>query len=151
MIQLDNTFLEEAGLGDLPKDEKQALLVWLYENLGQVVGERLTDGMSDEQMTEFEEISTGDEAKINAWLQENVADYAERDDFKQLLQTTEASPDEKAPREVLTGYASTKWLEMHRPDYQEVVQNVLEEMKQYLQGYKSEIIDPLQDTGVNRD
>ena len=53
MFRLDDKFLEDLGLGDLPPEQKQAFLQHIYSELEMRVGERLTDGMSDELLDEF--------------------------------------------------------------------------------------------------
>ncbi len=76
MIKIDNKLLEDAGLGDLPEDEKKALLAHLYEQLEMNVGKTLAAQMSDEQLSEFEAFVDGnDEEGALKWLESNFPDY----------------------------------------------------------------------------
>src|SRR5690606_9715284 len=97
MFQLDNKFLQDIGLGDLPDDQKAGFLQYVYEELELRVGERLAAGMSDGQMAEFEKILDRDYDMIQKWLDENVPGYQESDDFKQHMQKAhEANVSEEA-------------------------------------------------------
>lgn len=76
MLKIDNKLLEDAGLGDLPEEEKKALLAHLYEQLEMNVGKTLASQMSDEQLTEFESfVDSNDEEGALKWLETNFPDY----------------------------------------------------------------------------
>ena len=49
MFKLDETFLQELGLENLPAEQRAAFLEQVYASLTERVGERLSSGMSDEQ------------------------------------------------------------------------------------------------------
>lgn len=132
MFQLNNSFLQDIGLGDLPDDQKQALLLHLYEELELRVGERLAEGMSEDQMQEFESILDKDSEKVHTWLQQHVPDYATQDDFKQVLAAANVADGQPAPIDVVADYTATKWLETNRPNYKQVVEEVMNVLKQEL-------------------
>ena len=76
MFQLDDNFLQSVGLGNMPEDQKQAFLEHLYEELELRVGTRLSEGMSDEKLNEFEElIDSNNEQGALTWLETNRPDY----------------------------------------------------------------------------
>lgn len=76
MFQLNDEFLQQLGLGSMPQDQKQAFLQHLYEELELRVGTRLSEGMSDEQLGEFEKlIDANDEAGALRWLETNRPNY----------------------------------------------------------------------------
>lgn len=76
MFQFDDKFLEEIGLGSMPQDQRQAFLQHLYEELELRVGTRLSEGMSDEQLGEFEKlIDSDDQAGALKWLETNRPNY----------------------------------------------------------------------------
>lgn len=78
MFQFDDKFLEELGLGGMPDDQKQAFLQHLLEELELRVGTRLSEGMSDEQLGDFEKlIDAGDQAGALKWLETNRPNYKE--------------------------------------------------------------------------
>lgn len=137
MFQLNDDFLKELGLGDLPTDQKQAFLEHIYGELETRVGVRLSEGLSDAQLQEFESFMDRDEAKIRGWLGTHVADYAQDPTFIQLGQNV---PEGTADVAVLAEYASLKWLSMNRPDYREVVRSVLEELKREVSANREAIL-----------
>ena len=60
MFQLDDKFLEEIGLNSLPEEQKKPFLQHIYDELELRVGTKLSDGMTDEQLEEFESIIAKD-------------------------------------------------------------------------------------------
>lgn len=126
MFQLDDKFLADIGLNDLPDDQKQAFLQHIYEELELRVGTKLSDGLSDQQLEEFEKIIDRDQSTIDNWLNAHVQDYLNDDVFKRMqdaLKLEATDPTLKAE------YVATKWLEVNRPDYRDVVKAVLDELK----------------------
>lgn len=76
MFKLDNTLLEELGLGSLPAEEKNRMLAHIYETLEMRVGMKLAEQMSNEQLDEFEGfIDRNDEAGALKWLETNFPNY----------------------------------------------------------------------------
>ena len=126
MFQLDDTFLEELGLGQLPSDQKKAFLDHFREQLEIRVGTKLSDGLSDDQMDEFESFMDRDEQKVRSWLSVNVPDYQNDDIFNRLKQS---APENIPEVVVLSEYASLKWLGLNRPDYRQVVTDTMNELR----------------------
>lgn len=127
MFQLDENFLKELGLDSLPADEKQAFLEQVYASLEERVGVRLSEGLSDAQLEEFEGIIDRDQAKVAEWLQAHAPNYAQDENFQRLQQVTGMQADNPA---LTAEFAATKWLEVNRPNYREVVAQVMQELKQ---------------------
>lgn len=76
MYQFDDKFLQDLGLGGMPDDQKQAFLQHLYEELELRVGTRLSEGMTDEQLGEFEKlIDANDQAGALKWLETHRPNY----------------------------------------------------------------------------
>lgn len=76
MFKLDDNFLQELGLGNLPVDEKKAMLAHIYETLEMRVGMKLAEQMTNEQLDEFERFIDGnDEAGALQWLETNFPNY----------------------------------------------------------------------------
>ena len=126
MFQLDDKFLADIGLGSLPDDQKQAFLQHIYEELELRVGTKLSEGLNDQQLEEFEKIIDRNHDVIDAWLTAHVQDYTSDQVFQRMQQALNldaSDPNLKAE------YAATKWLEVNRPDYRDVVKQVLEELK----------------------
>lgn len=127
MFQLDNNFLEELGLGGLPEDQKKAFLQHIYEQLELSVGTKLSEGLSETQMQEFEAFVDRNEDKVRQWFADNMPNYAEAADFQQLKT---AAPEGTPEIAIISEYGSLKWLELNRPDYKQVVAAELEAIKQ---------------------
>lgn len=126
MFQLDDNFLTDVGLAGLPDDQKQAFLQHIYEELELRVGTKLSEGLNEQQMGEFEAFVDQAEDKVREWFNKNMPDYASRQDFVQLSQNAPQGTPELA---VLCEYGSLKWLELNRPDYRDVVAAELEQLK----------------------
>lgn len=127
MFQLDNTFLEEVGLGSMPEEQRKPFLQYIYNELELRVGTRLSEGMSDEQLAEFEAIIDRKEEVIVPWIERHAPNFREEPSFQRIQQATQLPSDD--PR-LQAEFAATKWLEVNRPDYRDVVASVLGEIKQ---------------------
>jgi hypothetical protein len=78
MLKIDNSLLQEVGLGTLPDTEKNSFLRHVYETLEMRVGIRLADQMSNEQLDEFERyFEAKDDAGAFKWLETNFPNYKE--------------------------------------------------------------------------
>ncbi len=86
-LKLDNSLLEELGLGSLPDDEKTKLRQHIYETLEMRVGMRLADQMTNEQLDEFEKyVNAQDDTGAFKWLETNFPNYKDvvNDEFEKL-------------------------------------------------------------------
>jgi len=87
MIQINDNLLKEVGLGDLPQEERAALLNHIYETLELRVGMRLAEQMNESQFDEFEHFfqSKDDKGAYN-WLQTNFPNYKDvvQEEFDKL-------------------------------------------------------------------
>ncbi len=137
MFQLDDKFLEDLGLADLPAEQKKAFLEHVYSQLELRVGTRLSEGLSDEQLSQFESFVDRDAEKVQAWVNENAPDYQNDSAYQQIRQSVgpEISDDV-----VLAEYASLKWLGINRPDYRDVVKQVLDELKAEIMSNRDAIL-----------
>lgn len=126
MFQLDDKFLEDVGLGGLPDEQKKAFLDYFREQLELRVGTRLSEGLSDAQLDEFESFIDRDEEKVSTWLANNVPNFQEDQVWQQLKS---GAPAEVPELVVKSEYASLKWLGLNRPDYRDVVAAVMQELK----------------------
>jgi hypothetical protein len=140
MFRLDDQFLQDIGLGDLPDEQKKPFLQHIYSELELRVGTRLSDGLSDAQLEEFEQIIDRKEEKITEWLAEHAPQYHEEETFKRLAEATKLEPSD--PR-LIAEYTATKWLEVNRPDYRQVVAEVLEQLKKEITANRDAILGGL--------
>ena len=126
MFQLDDQFLQDVGLGDMADDQKQAFLQHIYSELELRVGTKLSEGLSDDQMAEFEAFIDRDAETVEQWFAAHLPNYAEQQDYQQLKGS---APENASALDVLCEYGSLKWLELNRPDYRQVVAGELEKLK----------------------
>lgn len=141
MFQLDDKFLADIGLDSLPEEQKKPFLQHTYDQLEYKVGIRLSEGMTDDQLEEFESIIDRKEDVVASWLQGHAPDYANDEVFQRLMQAsnlTVTDPGLKAE------FAATKWLEVNRPDYRDVVAKTLEEIKVEILANKDAILGSMQ-------
>ena len=126
MFQLDDKFLQDVGLGSLPDDQKKMFLDHFREQLELRVGTKLSEGMSDAKLEEFEAFIDRKDDRVQAWLSTHVPEYEQDQIYQQLKAGAPANIPQNV---VLAEYASLKWLSLNRPNYREVVSQTMEELK----------------------
>ena len=142
MFRLDDQFLKDIGLDQLPEDQKKPFLQHIYSELELRVGTRLSDGLSDAQLEEFEQIIDRKEDKIHEWLANHAPQYSQEAAFGKLMEATKLPADD--PR-LIAEYTATKWLEVNRPDYRDVVAAVLDELKKEILSNRDAILGGMQE------
>lgn len=101
MTQIDETFLTDAGLQNLPDDQKQKIIEQLQTELEERVGEKLAANMSDEQLSELDKMASENEDMVIEWLEANRPDYQDV-----VAETANEMKEELAHnRDVLSGGA----------------------------------------------
>lgn len=136
MFQIDDKFLQDLGLDQLPEDQRQAFKDHILNQLELRVGTRLSDGLSDAQLAEFESFVDRDAQKVREWVSKNAPNYQDDQSYKQLKAGSPTVDDET----LLAEYASLKWLAINRPDYQTVVAQVIEELKKEIRENRDSIL-----------
>ena len=145
MFQLDDQFLTDVGLDSLPDDQKQAFLAYFREQLELRVGTRLSEGLSDAQLDEFESFIDRDEEKVNKWVADNVPNYQEDQIWQQL---SSGAPENVPELVIKSEYASLKWLGLNRPDYRDVVAAVMQELKEETKKNRDAILGTAEQAGA---
>ena len=95
-MQFDDKFLQEMGLSAMPEEQKQEFLDYIQEELETRIGERISEGLTEVQLNEFDMITDQNEA--------------------------------------------TKWLKENRPDYREIVNRTIEELKSEIRTNRSKLL-----------
>ena len=95
-MEFDEKFLKEMGLSAMPEEEKQRFLDYIQEELEVRIGERISRGLTEVQLNEFDMITDTNEAR--------------------------------------------KWLEKNRPDYREIVNRTIEELKAEIRANRHKLI-----------
>ncbi len=74
-MEFNEQFLQEMGLSAMPEEQKQKFLDYIQEELEIRIGERISKGLTEEQLNEFDMIENSAEAA--KWLEKNRPDYRE--------------------------------------------------------------------------
>lgn len=101
------------------------------------MGTKLSEGLSDAQLAEFEAFIDRNMDVTNQWVANNVADY-QNDQVYQKLKA--GAPDGVSDNDILAEYASLRWLSLNRPDYRDVVAATMEELRQEVLQNKEAIL-----------
>ena len=133
MYRFDDTFLEAVGLGALPQEQKAAFLENAQEQFEVRVGEKMDSQMNEAQVEEFEKIIDNDQETINRWLA-SFGDY--RSD--EIYQRIASRVDDESDR--INSYVSAKWLDQNCPNYRQLVEQTLEELKQEIIANRAAIL-----------
>ncbi|MDR2063957.1 MAG: DUF5663 domain-containing protein [Candidatus Nomurabacteria bacterium] len=136
MFKLDNDFLEEVGLGELPDAQKKEFLAHTQEELEIRVGAKMSEGLTDEQVREFERVIDGDEATIKEVLSSS-GDYKSHDFYRLLVEKGGFVSDSP---ELDKEFASVYWLTKNRPDYQQIVVKVGSELRDEIAANRDKIL-----------
>lgn len=76
MMRVDENFMAEVGLSEMPTAEALAFMEHAEEELEVRVGQEISAELSNVQLNEFAGIS--DKQVARAWLEENVPDFREK-------------------------------------------------------------------------
>lgn len=74
-MEFNEEFLAEMGLAAMPAELKQDFLNYIQEELEVRIGERISRGLTEAQLNEFDIIT--DKAEAAKWLERNRPDYRE--------------------------------------------------------------------------
>ncbi len=137
-MKINEQFLDEVGLGELPPQEKQAFLEYLYSEVELRVGDALSKDMTPEQVVEFKKIADKDSSFIVNWLSAFVPMYHSDTLFEKMQKNTGY---DVADTRLLSEYAATKWLELNRPDYAQIVADVVSKIRQEIIENKDQLLN----------
>lgn len=137
MIKIDEKFLEEVGLAEMPAEQRDAFLKHTQEELEVRVGEEMSRGMTVEQLEEFEGIMNKDREVMIKILMAMGGDYREDELYKKLLEKYGVT---EGTMEILSEFLSIKWIQKNRPDYEQVVAAVLADLKKEVQENAGQIL-----------
>ena len=79
-MEFNEEFLQEMGLSSMPADQKPRFLAYAQEELEVRIGERISEGVSEEKLAEFDSLIEQNDAA--RWLEEN------RPDFREIVKQT---------------------------------------------------------------
>ena len=126
MFNLDDNFLTEIGIIDMPEPARGELV----EGIQQMINDRVTlamaDQIDDSLIDGLNEINSSPKL-AKKWLEKNLPHYSRSQEFAQFLQHV---PAEEAV--VTQLYAQNKWFEMNLPNLPSVVEKIKNDIMQEL-------------------
>ena len=137
MFTLDDKFLTELGLEGLPPEQREPFLRDVYNELELRTGAALAEGLSDEDLEEFEAIIDGRDEVTVSWMERHRPDFLADPMFSRVRG---ALPSDTPIVDVVREYASTAWLELNRPDYRDVVAHILDGLKREIIEHRAAIL-----------
>ena len=137
MFQFDESFLETVGLSGMPEEEKENFLQYAQDQLEVRIGEKMSEGLSEEQLDEFERIIDNDQETVQKWLA-NAGDYKNDEIYKKLLEGSEVAEDTP---EFLNDYVTAKWLDQNCPQYQDIIRESIEGLQQEISQQRDAILE----------
>ena len=136
MIKIDEAFLKEVGLQDLPENQKGAFLSHTQDELELRVGEEMSRNLTVEQLQEFEGIMKMDR-DIMLKLLSRLGDYREDPLYTKLLIRHEVK---EGNMEILSEFLSIRWIQDNRPDYEKVAYSTMEDLKEEIRANRQQIL-----------
>lgn len=136
MIKIDEKFLEEVGLSSMSDEQKRSFIAQTQEELENRVGEKMSEGMTIEQLREFDGIMNKDRNTMLNVLA-RFEDFRTDEIYLKLLErhgVTEGNID------ILGEYLSVKWIQTNRPDYAEIANSVANELKAEIASSRDQIL-----------
>ena len=128
MFQLDDNFFKGINIDRMSPEEAAVFKQHVQEELEARVGERITDGFSNEKLEEFEKIIDDVPGFVDNWLMINVPDFRSNRAFNALVQQNGGQEN----HQTIAEFASMKWLEINRPDFNQITTIVMKEMQDEL-------------------
>lgn len=141
MFAIDDKFVDELGLSSLSQEDKEEFAEHIKGELEQRVGDRLTEGMTDEMLDEFGSFVDGDEASMREWFNANDPQYLNTKEYQELKASLPDAPEAA----LMSQYGALKWLQINRPDYPEVVQSVLSDIKSEIISSRESIMQGIEE------
>lgn len=136
-MKFDDNFLLEVGLSNLPEDRKQEFLAQAQEELEMRVGTKMSQGLTEAQINEFEGIMNNDQQTIRKVVSELGMDFRTDPIYQKLL---ESYGVKEGTWEIIGEYLSIKWVQKNKPDYHQIVQGVVDELKAEIKQKAPEIL-----------
>ena len=136
MFEIDDNLLDELGLGALTGQERAEFKEYVKTTLQERVGERLTEGMSDETLDEFGYFMDGNVDGMKQWLNDHIENYQQDPNYQQFV----AANPNASEADILSSYGSLAWLQVNRPDYSEVVKQTLDGLREEISKNRDAIL-----------
>lgn len=138
MYKFDDNFLESVGLGSMPAEQKEAFLQYAQDQLEVRIGEKMSEGLSEDQLDEFEKIIDNDQATLDKWIA-GAGDYKNDVVYQKLAENIGGSEDD-----ILGDYVTAKWLNQNCPQYQQIIQDSVNALRDEIFANKDALLESMQ-------
>lgn len=118
-MQSDEYILSKLDTEKLTDEQKSAVL----EQVRTIIGETISEQLSEEQLNEYQQIINEDIDVIQEWLEQNVPEYKKSVVYREIAAHVEADPEHNNPEKI---FASIAWVELNVPNVKEITDRVLE-------------------------
>ena len=118
----DKDFIAEIGAEHFADCKIDAFLAGASEEIEVRVGNRMSEGLSEDKIREFDQILVNDAHENEQWLAAHFPDY-QTDNGYLMLRNVGMRGDE-----LINETASLLWLTANRPDYEDIVQECTKEV-----------------------
>ncbi len=136
MYNFDESFLDSVGLGTLPQEQKNIFLQYAQDQFEIRIGEKISQNLNEEQLTEFENIIDNDNETMTKWLQ-SLGDFRKDTVYQKIMANT-GEPD--GSLELLNNYVTAKWLDQNCPNYDALISSSLDELRAEIMSQKDAIL-----------
>ena len=136
-MKFDDSFLDEVGLSSLPEDKREEFLKQTQDELELRVGTEMSEGLSDEQIAEFEGIMNNDQQVIRKIVGELGMDFRSDPIYQKLLERYNVT---EGTWEIIGEYLSIKWIQKNRPDYHDIVARAITDLKSEIKSNSASIL-----------
>lgn len=136
MFQFDESFLEQVGLSNMPQEQKDTFLQYAQDQLEVRIGEKMSEGLSEEQLDEFEKIIDNDQETVQKWLAQ-LGDYQNDETFIKLKEDADMDGNDQM---LLADYVTAKWLDQNCPQYQQIIRDAMGELQEEISQQKDAIL-----------
>ena len=133
MYKFDDNFLESVGLANIPAEQKDAFLQYAQDQLEARIGEKMSEGLSDEQLDEFEKIIDKDQATMSKWL-DAAGEYKNDDLYRKITESLGESPD------TANDYVMANWLNQNCPQYQSIIDESIASLREEISANKDALL-----------
>lgn len=137
MYKFDDNFLESVGLGSMPAEQKEAFLQYAQDQLEVRIGEKMSEGLSEDQLDEFEKIIDNDQATLDKWIA-GAGDYKNDVVYQKLAENIGGSEDD-----ILGDYVTAKWLNQNCPQYQQIIQDSVNALRDEISANKDALLESM--------
>ena len=134
MYKFDDNFLESVGLGSMPAEQKDAFLQYAQDQLEMKIGEKMSEGLSDEQLSEFEKIVDNDKETIDRWIA-NSGDYQNDEIYQKLVESLGSDNEE-----IKSDYVTAKWLDQNCPQYRKIITDSIKAIREEIAANKDALL-----------